>query len=122
MKIKTSELEGEPLNYAVGVIEYGANKVFINPTIKRKGIWVIPQKNGAKTHFHPSKSWAQGGRLIERKWIHLHCVNDSLWEATCPAVGEVAMRNGPTPLVAAMRAYVTTRLGEEVDVPDELLP
>lgn len=28
---------------------------------------------------------------------------------------------GPTPLVAAMRAYVKGKLGVEVDVPEELL-
>lgn len=27
---------------------------------------------------------------------------------------------GPTPLIAAMRCYVASKLGEEVDVPDEL--
>ena len=29
-------------------------------------------------------------------------------------------RNGPTPLIAAMRCYVISKLGEEVEVPDEL--
>jgi hypothetical protein len=28
---------------------------------------------------------------------------------------------GPTPLVAAMRCYVASQLGDEVDVPDELV-
>jgi hypothetical protein len=121
MKIKTSELIGEPLNYAVALIEYGSKKVYINPDIRRKGIWVIPQKNGGKNHFHPSKSWAQGGALIEREWIDLHCVNDSLWEAECPAPCGLAMQNGPTPLIAAMRCYVWSKLGQEVDIPEELL-
>ena len=28
--------------------------------------------------------------------------------------------HGPTPLIAAMRCYVASKLGDEVDVPDEL--
>ena len=27
---------------------------------------------------------------------------------------------GPTPLIAAMRCYVASKLGDEVEVPDEL--
>jgi hypothetical protein len=34
-----------------------------------------------------------------------------------PAVSEEV---GPTPLVAAMRCYVASKLGDEVEVPDEL--
>ena len=29
--------------------------------------------------------------------------------------------HGPTPLVAAMRAYVASKLGDEIDVPDDLV-
>ncbi len=28
---------------------------------------------------------------------------------------------GPTPLIAAMRCYVASKLGDEVDIPEELL-
>jgi hypothetical protein len=28
---------------------------------------------------------------------------------------------GPTPLIAAMRCYVASKMGDEVDVPDELV-
>ena len=28
---------------------------------------------------------------------------------------------GPTPLIAAMRCFVASKLGDEVDVPDELI-
>ena len=30
------------------------------------------------------------------------------------------MQNGPTPLIAAMRCYVASKLGDEVEVPVEL--
>ena len=29
--------------------------------------------------------------------------------------------HGPTPLIAAMRCYVASKLGDEVEVPEELL-
>lgn len=31
------------------------------------------------------------------------------------------MRYGPTPLIAAMRCYVASKLGDEVEIPEELL-
>lgn len=128
MKIKTSELIGEALNYAVAIIEYGPSRTFINPTVKRRGIWVIPQKNGGKNHFHPSKSWAQGGALIYRM-----ASSDGFRLEERPDTHPLAevyydqMRgeyrfsaSGPTPLIAAMRCYVASKLGDEVEVPDEL--
>lgn len=101
MKIKTSELQGAALNWAVDV---SLNK----------------ECEGYAEHEY-AYDWAQGGPIIEREWIDLHCVNDSLWEAECPAVGGLAMQNGPTPLIAAMRCYVASNLGDEVDVPDYLV-
>lgn len=40
------------------------------------------------------------------------------------AYGEVFTRryySGPTPLIAAMRCYVASNLGEEVEIPEEVL-
>lgn len=103
--MKTSELTGAALDWAVAWCE---------------GIYF-----GNLAHFEATapdySDWAQGGPIIEREWIDLHCVNDSLWEAECPAVGGLAMQNGPTPLIAAMRCYVASKLGNTVNVPDELV-
>ena len=67
-----------------------------------------------------SIDWAQAGPIIEREWIDLHCVNDSLWEAEINANEYHNRKNGPTPLIAAMRCYVASVLGDEVEVPDGL--
>ena len=77
--------------------------------------------------FHPSENWAQGGPIIERERIELlHYGQDGInlagnpWEAQigCDAhyidQGPGDAMGGPTPLVAAMRAYVASRLGDEV--------
>jgi hypothetical protein len=102
--MKTSELTGAALDWAVAKCEGFDHEV----TSSEWGMW------GWAT------DWAQGGPIIEREWIDLHCVNDSLWEAECPAPGGLAMQNGPTPLIAAMRCYVASKLGAEIDLPKEL--
>jgi hypothetical protein len=47
---------------------------------------------------------------------HVISEGNSYWIATGYLVEECA----PTPLIAAMRCYVASKLGDEVDVPDEL--
>ncbi|CAB4158509.1 Bacteriophage P22, NinX [uncultured Caudovirales phage] len=77
--------------------------------------------------FMCSTSWAQGGPIIEREGIAIH--PSPTWTAR---YGLTTLAHhgghrghfqsiGPTPLVAAMRCYVRAKLGDEVDVPDELL-
>jgi hypothetical protein len=67
--------------------------------------------------FEPSCVWAQGGPIIEREGINLDRVTDALWEATI--MGEWT-EDGPTPLIAAMRCYVGSQLGNEMEIPEEI--
>jgi len=72
--------------------------------------------------YTPSTDWAQGGPIIEREGINLRALSGALWEAeTWSAEGGQYLLDGPTPLVAAMRCYVASVLGDEVEVPEELL-
>ncbi len=113
--MKTIELIGAALDWAVALIEF--------PELDYEDDDRLVYVHGDdEFHFTPSTDWAQGGPIIEREWVDLHCVNDSLWEAECPAPGGLAMQNGPTPLIAAMRCYVASKLGDTVDVPEELTP
>lgn len=60
-----------------------------------------------------SSDWASGGPLIEREGICT--VRDdaaSPWGAGIPGI---AFADGPTPLMAAMRAYVASKFGDEVE-------
>ena len=72
----------------------------------------------------PSTNWAQGGPIIEREKINLNCGDDTwgvaegVWEAAHPRGMNVSF--GPTPLIAAMRCYVASKLGDEVDIPEGL--
>ena len=116
--MKTAELTGAALDWAVAkceglLLDDGGNLQVFGGEVKAH-----PSTLG--TNYTPSTNWAQGGPIIEREWVDLHCVNDSLWEAECPANGGLAMQKGPTPLVAAMRCYVASKLGDTVEIPDEL--
>jgi hypothetical protein len=73
-----------------------------------------------KGTYRPTTNWAQGGPIIEREWIDLHCVDDSLWTADCSTPDGLIMGSGPTPLIAAMRCYVASKLGDTIDLPEEL--
>ena len=61
-----------------------------------------------------STDWSQGGPIIEREEIALHKGDD--WFARCKGYDGT----GPTSLIAAMRCYVASKLGDEVEVPEEL--
>jgi hypothetical protein len=117
MKIKTSELTGDALEWVVAQIESGAGPD------KAEKQW----RYFGRT-FHPSIDRAQGGAIIEREKISVgyqrySSPDGTLWDAVLqPAPGgKTYLEYGPTPLIAAMRCYVASKLGDEVDVPDELI-
>ena len=100
---KTSELTGAALDWAVNQIEQCCDDPY-TPMF--------------------STSWAQGGAIIEREKIGLHCgdgtwgVAEGKWEASHPEC--LYVEHGTTPLIAAMRCYVASKLGDEVEIPEEL--
>ncbi len=116
MKLKTKYLTGAALDWAVAKCE--------------------GYESGCGGVVPFSTDWAQGGAIIERELITLDVattdynrVKDEVvqlprpvWYAVMEAGGdddEIVMR-GKTPLIAAMRCYVASKLGDEVDVPEEL--
>ena len=77
--------------------------------------------------YEPSTDWAQGGQIIEREEIGVKrnapCSDGRQWEASPSITAKGAGGRwgyGPTPLIAAMRCYVASRMGNEVEVPEEL--
>lgn len=108
--MKTAELTGAALDWAVTKCEGFDHEV----TSSEWGMW------GWAT------DWAQGGPIIEREGIGLDQYADyPKWQAFTPAPEQPsgnAVCNGPTPLIAAMRCYVASKLGDTVDVPKELQP
>lgn len=72
---------------------------------------------------HYSTDWSQAGPIIEREGIGTYKLNGA-WSAHCPVNGgkiHACMEMQPTPLIAAMRCYVASKLGDEVDVPEGLV-
>ena len=133
MKIETSELTGAALDWAVDIIE--------NPEALRFGVadWLDQRRHTVKRGELVSRwssSWAQGGPIIEREVTKIFHNVGGTWSAmilkdipltpdergTSLALSRRGQWNGagPTPLSAAMRCYVVSKLGDEVEVPDEI--
>lgn len=72
--------------------------------------------------FMPSRNWAHGGPIIERESIGTERTDRGdcwgAWIFNCAQDGELPEAKGPTPLIAAMRAFVASNLGGEVEVPE----
>jgi hypothetical protein len=101
--MNTKELTGTALDWAVAQCEGFDN-----------GDW-LPDY---------STDWAAGGPIIEQEKIGLHYgdgtwgVDAGRWEANHPNC--LYVEGGDTPLIAAMRCYVASCLGDEVQLPEEL--
>lgn len=78
---------------------------------------------GTIEDYHPSTDWSQGGPIIERERIDI--VSDpngtAGWMALTYVNFSKVFKSGPTPLIAAMRCYVASKLGDEAEIPEELL-
>lgn len=78
-----------------------------------------PEYEFTRLRFMPSVRWEEGGRIIEREKMHVeHDVEDYTdaeepWYADC----RHAWATGATPLIAAMRAFVVSKFGDEVELP-----
>ncbi len=68
-----------------------------------------------------STDWAQGGPIIDRERISIRqWANLPIVHAYMPTIGVEWSSDDSSPLVAAMRCFVASKLGDEVEVPDEL--
>jgi hypothetical protein len=133
MKIKTNELTRLALNWAVAVCEGREDPIYrfapdpedkeFDPDEDYSKYFYIsgPDRQGP---YNPSTDWLQGGPIIEREGIGLDQYADyPRWQAFTPAPERPsgqAVCNGPTPLIAAMRCYVASKLGDTVEIPTEL--
>ena len=168
MKIKTSELKDQALDWAVAkclgvinnapsrccdcrhfeerAIQDGAElRCWLGDLCWESGGWSedpfgdeiseyhgvhqkCPLRLGTKTEAY-STDPAQAYPIIDREGItvskyakELEQPLDKLWFANTwdSDVNMDSVVEGPTPLIAAMRCYVASKLGDEVDVPEEL--
>ena len=137
--MKTSELTGAALDWAVAKCE-GATDFWFDTVatywVKLNGEDRALRYGWAQAYL-PSTDWSQGGPIIEREGIDLECHlgywASSLWpnkpttvtpvNAAKYRIGRIKLSiraNGPTPLIAAMRCYVASKLGDDVEVPEAI--
>lgn len=140
MKIKTSELSGAALDWAVAVCEGEPIRLDpmgqLGPRSPRYWIWDEEEPIGRRRYlgiggqYSPSANWALGGPIIEREGIEVLCNVTSVearrfkdahpdWFACLKSKRHMHW-HGPTPLIAAMRCYVGSKLGDEVEIPEAL--
>ena len=104
MKIKTSELAGAALDWAVAKCEGIQDSEFVRTHMDA---WLY------------STDWSQGGPIIEREKIGVWW--DGVWHAKYDGCRPDQVQDAYTPLIAAMRCYVASKLGDEVEIPNELI-
>lgn len=135
MKVKVSEASGPVLDWLVATClysdEYDKDRVFLYHSgfdWAKHTVRVANQNTctyDLSFQWEPSTDWAQGGPIIDRERIAT-VPSAPHWVARIKKpvdpLGDWLQMNGPTPLIAAMRCYVASKLGEEVEVPDELTP
>ena len=135
--MKTSDLTGAALDWAVARCE-NAGAAMIETHSRGRVLLLADatEYNEPGETYNPSTDWAQGGPIIERERIRLE-TNDhpDLWpwfatkllrweKREDEEMGDwpvYAEGGGDTPLIAAMRCYVASKLGDEVEVPTELM-
>jgi hypothetical protein len=132
--MKTSELTGAALDWAVAKCEgielesgYGVqetsgyyNRLLVDGRMSKGQSMLV--------RYIPSTDWAQAGPIIEREGIAIDCIrcngNIDGWQAANMVADDenwdAGVQYGPTPLIAAMRVLVASKLGDEVDIPEEL--
>jgi hypothetical protein len=106
MPIKVSELTGPALDWAVW------------SCIKPDDEYLQARRKCCPY----SSNWAQGGPIIEQEKINISVSATAPWMAWVYDGLEMTwLIDGPTPLIAAMRCFVSANLGDEVEIPRELL-
>ena len=113
IQTKTTELTGAALDWAVAkCLGY----------LGTPDEWLALYNDGTgQEHF--SNNWSESGPIIEREFITIDQKGASICACIDAPDGHECndiWANGPTPLIAAMRVYVASKLGDEVEIPEEL--
>ena len=138
MKCKVQDLSGPALDWAVASALGSLN----TSRMVRPGTSAIQAELNSRGQvtawdddkfdyglFEPTTNWKQGGPIIEKQEIELLKWAIDGWKAkdtnyqflnTPQERVHFAEMYGPTPLIAAMRCYVASKLGEEIEIPEEL--
>ena len=117
MLVKTSELTGPALDYAVAMCQ-GHAPIYLKCSPEFKA-----RKSGIHLADYPySTEWSYGGPIIQEEEIQLASTPQSEgYYCFAGVMGQPGWTSGPTLLIAAMRAYVRFRAGALVTIPATLM-
>ena len=132
--MKTTVLTGPALNWmalkALGYMpakwekrQWGRELVlapereFSNQLIKVPDGYPLTSRAG----FEPSTNWSQGGPIVDRENINITGPRSRRVAQIIDADGFNFIGVASTSLIAAMRCFVASKLGDKVDVPKELM-
>lgn len=120
--IKVSEASGAVLCYMVCMVEMPHLVWGQTIGLHAHGHQIIVPELPEPRCYSPFMGWAQGGPIIEREEIAVATHDEDGWQAYYDKKGtNDDVHTGPTPLIAAMRCYCMSKLGDTVDIPEELL-
>lgn len=117
MRYKVSELKGALLDAAVAKAEGLRFRIGRDTGDSQDTCW-LHEPLRLNTHypessaFDPSTHWGDGGPIIERERMNFEPGSDGVVASYGNRAGEF----GRTYLIAAMRAYVASKFGEQVDI------
>lgn len=112
--IKVSEATGPALDWLVAKCEGWIAGDITHPKFCR--VWRDEIRTPA---IYPSTNWGQCGPIIYREKIGVYPseAHKGMWVARNLTLAHIY---GDTPLIAAMRCYVVSKLGDYVYIPDIL--
>lgn len=121
IEVKTAELSGPALDYAVAVAVGESS-----PRAGLGGGGCVVAHGHTLHRYCPSTEWSHGGPLIVSRMVAIDYprpLRDGelpKWVAQCWR--PYGCGSGESPLIAACRAIVAAKLGDTVQIPAELLP
>jgi hypothetical protein len=72
-------------------------------------------------YWLPTQNWSQGGPIIKQEGINIRVLGAGRWEASkWNHEGVEFIFEAATPLTAVMRCYVASKLGDEVEIPEQV--
>jgi hypothetical protein len=122
--MKTSELTGAALDWAVAKAEEEHDVLFCQRQYGRLLVRIAGdhETRDIEWSYTPSTDWAQGGPIIEREGVYLWRPYGVMgaWSAKLDDWQPERVLHDDKPLIAAMRCYVASKLGDDIEIPEEL--
>lgn len=125
IEVQAVELSGEALGWAVAQAEM-LKAFIVDPDYGNPYRVFVEHPNKRTERYRPHDNWGQGGLLIEKYGAMVRGFPNQMHEdkaiANVRYNGLTKWTCGDTPLIALCRAVVHLKLGETVQVPNELQP